>query len=253
MCCKGEGHRTLRHREDLRVKAYWKAPKRLSLPQGKKMGKRVLRNAGVKTGVNGFLMNGKKEIATFLESRENSSQCCSPSHSETGRMDANFCVTTPVKNCSTVFVKEENLAVESRMESLPLNILVQIVCNVHHDELEPLFYVSSKFREAASIAREMHFDYTTPVRVRASRKRAISLIPDEISQNYPSFEGSDCFFSSSRMPVTPNAPKQVGTPGKESEKEFVNKNRFLRSGAAPNRVLFVEDDLCEAVEDELCL
>ncbi|XP_057841675.2 F-box protein At4g35930 [Cryptomeria japonica] len=264
MCCKGEGHRTLKHRQDLKMKALKKSP----LSQGKKQGSRVLRNAGVKMGVKRLVTKGKKRIATVLDSCENSSECWWPSHSERGRMDAGFCVTTPVKNCFPVLVEEENLAMKADMESLPLDILVRIVCNVHHDELEPLFHVSSKFREAVSIARQMHFDYTTPVRVRASRNRANSLIPDEISQNHSSFEGLECLFSSSRRPATPNAPKQVGkfhkserissddmkniatllfppgTPGKNSETRFVNKNGFLRSGAAPNRVLFVEHEIC---------
>eukprot|EP00250_Pteridium_aquilinum_P033814 c6369_g1_i1 orf=346-1122(+) len=51
---------------------------------------------------------------------------------------------------------------ESLLESIPLELLVRIVCNLHHDQLKPAFHVSKRLRQAVLIARQSHFDFTTP-------------------------------------------------------------------------------------------
>ncbi|XP_059439522.1 F-box protein At4g35930-like isoform X2 [Corylus avellana] len=53
---------------------------------------------------------------------------------------------------------------ESRLESLPMELLFKIVCHLPHDQLKPVFHVSKRIREAVQTAKKTHFDYTTPRR-----------------------------------------------------------------------------------------
>ncbi|GJT30873.1 reverse transcriptase domain-containing protein [Tanacetum coccineum] len=50
----------------------------------------------------------------------------------------------------------------SRLEDLPQEVLVKVLCGVEHRDCKSLFYVSHKIREVAILAKEYHFDYTTP-------------------------------------------------------------------------------------------
>ncbi|GAU41745.1 hypothetical protein TSUD_85840, partial [Trifolium subterraneum] len=69
-------------------------------------------------------------------------------------------VTSSLKRlCSGKF----NLISEkSRLESLPQDLLVRVLCGVDHDDLEQLFNVSTTIREAGEIAKQMHFEFSTP-------------------------------------------------------------------------------------------
>jgi hypothetical protein len=69
-------------------------------------------------------------------------------------------VTSSLKRiCSGKF----NLISEkSRLESLPQDLLVRVLCCVDHDDLEQLFNVSTTIREASEIAKQMHFEFSTP-------------------------------------------------------------------------------------------
>ncbi|KAK6797594.1 hypothetical protein RDI58_005296 [Solanum bulbocastanum] len=51
---------------------------------------------------------------------------------------------------------------KSPIEDLPQDILIRIVCGVDHDDLKRLFRVSRAIREAAVIAKRLHFEYATP-------------------------------------------------------------------------------------------
>jgi hypothetical protein len=51
---------------------------------------------------------------------------------------------------------------KSRLESLPQDLLVRVLCCVDHDDLEQLFNVSTTIREASEIAKQMHFEFSTP-------------------------------------------------------------------------------------------
>ncbi|XP_062144598.1 F-box protein At4g35930-like isoform X2 [Alnus glutinosa] len=54
---------------------------------------------------------------------------------------------------------------ESQLESLPKELLVKIICHLHHDQLRAVFHVSNKrIRKAVLCARRTHFNYTTPRR-----------------------------------------------------------------------------------------
>eukprot|EP00249_Psilotum_nudum_P036039 c6214_g1_i1 orf=2-775(-) len=48
-------------------------------------------------------------------------------------------------------------ASESPLESLPLELLVRIICALQHDQLKPAFHVCKRIRQAVLIARQCHF------------------------------------------------------------------------------------------------
>nr|AFK39960.1 unknown [Lotus japonicus] len=50
----------------------------------------------------------------------------------------------------------------SRLEALPLDVLIRVLCGVDHEDLEQLLHVSKTIREATEIARDFHFEYSTP-------------------------------------------------------------------------------------------
>ncbi|KAL1289299.1 hypothetical protein HN51_057755 [Arachis hypogaea] len=50
----------------------------------------------------------------------------------------------------------------SPLEALPLDILIKVVCGVEHEDLHRLFHVSKAIREAALVAKDLHFEYSTP-------------------------------------------------------------------------------------------
>ncbi|KAK9085084.1 hypothetical protein Sjap_025495 [Stephania japonica] len=67
-------------------------------------------------------------------------------------------VRTPLKRaCSFRFNVEKAL-----VEALPQEILVKILCGVHHEDLDQVYNVSKTFREATVIAETMHFAFRTP-------------------------------------------------------------------------------------------
>ncbi|KAL1222881.1 F-box protein [Cardamine amara subsp. amara] len=59
-------------------------------------------------------------------------------------------------------VREETLSKSRKLEALPQDILVRIICGVEHEDLKQLFNVSKTIREATLIAKKWHFEYTTP-------------------------------------------------------------------------------------------
>ncbi|KAK7327969.1 hypothetical protein VNO77_22063 [Canavalia gladiata] len=48
------------------------------------------------------------------------------------------------------------------LEVLPWDILVHVLCCVDHDDLKQLILVSKAIKEATLIAKEWHFEYSTP-------------------------------------------------------------------------------------------
>ncbi|KAH9290189.1 hypothetical protein KI387_034306 [Taxus chinensis] len=255
-----EAHETLKHAKDLKMETCCKVKKRNfrpSIRQRRRGAKKVWKaKTGEIRALNGNYTRGSKRIPLNCTSHGSSAD-----------------VNTPVKNRSSpVYFGEGDSRRETDIESLPFDILVQIICCFLHEELKPLSYVSTKFKAAVAIARQMHFDFSTPVRVRSNKRRASSLMPDESSENYATtFEGLECLYSSPKTPSTPNAPKQVGkfqktqifpedmkeiskllfspgTPAKDHVATLPNLTQFWRPGGVmTNRVLFVEDELCEAV------
>lgn len=174
-----------------------------------------------------------------------------------------FCVT-PAKASPP---KDESL---TRRDTglLPFDILVQVICKLHHHELEPVSCVSGEFRQAVEIARETHFDFKTPDRMRRPIR---SLFLNESSAN--SAARGD---SPSGWPATPNAPKHEWKPRKnyltsenitELRAELFPKGKksssfdvidggdaehtiSIRPGIATNRVLFSEGELSGALSHQ---
>ncbi|KAI7757837.1 LOW QUALITY PROTEIN: hypothetical protein M8C21_019284, partial [Ambrosia artemisiifolia] len=60
---------------------------------------------------------------------------------------------------------------KSRLESLSMEVMVKILCHLHHDQLRASFHVSERVRKAAVIARQFYFNYTTPDRGRDAMGR----------------------------------------------------------------------------------
>ncbi|XP_064977039.1 F-box protein At4g35930-like isoform X1 [Musa acuminata AAA Group] len=68
---------------------------------------------------------------------------------------------------------------QSRLESLPMDILVKILCHLHHDQLRAVFHVSQRIRTAVLLARQLHFNYTTPDRSRQEMLNTKTPVPTE--------------------------------------------------------------------------
>lgn len=48
------------------------------------------------------------------------------------------------------------------LESLPLDVLIKILCKVNYSDLRHLLLVSKQVKEATIYARELHFKFSTP-------------------------------------------------------------------------------------------
>ncbi|CAL9226292.1 unnamed protein product [Arabidopsis halleri] len=69
---------------------------------------------------------------------------------------------------------------KSRLESLPQDLLIRVICGVDHEDLKSLKLVSKSIREASLVAKRLHFAYTTPKKTRAFRN---SVELEEISDS----------------------------------------------------------------------
>ncbi|XP_071731246.1 F-box protein At4g35930 [Rutidosis leptorrhynchoides] len=155
---------------------------------------------------------------------------------------------------------------ESRMESLPMELLVKILCHLHHDQLRAVFHVSERIRTAAIIARRFHFNYTTPDRSRQEMLNAMTPLP---TQHWPFMSKEDEKRKVMTLPRTPKAPRHGPRPPSRiklteirqvaavlfQESAFSPKYivpsvlpRPMRKSFPSNRVLFDEElELCQAV------
>ncbi|XP_062144676.1 F-box protein At4g35930 [Alnus glutinosa] len=159
----------------------------------------------------------------------------------------------------------EDCEFESRLESLPMDLLVKILCHLHHDQLRAVFHVSQRIRKAVVLARQFHFNYTTPDRSRQEMLRAMTPRPTEHWPFVSRADGKGIWLPS---PHTPKAPRHGPRPPsrlKFSEMRQVAAVLFPESAfpsrcmvpsalpkplcksLASNRVLFYEDELCHAV------
>ncbi|CAL9226297.1 unnamed protein product [Arabidopsis halleri] len=67
---------------------------------------------------------------------------------------------------------------KSRLESLPQDLLIRMICGVDHEDLKSLKLVSKSISEASLVAKMLHFAYSTPKKTRAFRN---SIDIEEIS------------------------------------------------------------------------
>ncbi|XP_051133551.1 F-box protein At1g61340-like [Andrographis paniculata] len=107
-----------------------------------------------------------------------------------GDIDDDSIPLTPFKRrcCEdSLFVSHDSL-----LEGLPQELLIRILCNVEHEDLKRLFFVSKAIREAAVLAKKSHFAYRTPQKVLM-------------------FRGVEDLSNSDDVQA-PNAPKQLRVP-----------------------------------------
>lgn len=139
----------------------------------------------------------------------------------------------------------------SRLESLPIDVLVKILCFLHHDQLRPVFHVSQRVRKAVLMARQYHFNYTTPDRSRQEMLRTQTPLPTEHWPFGSNGDGSGIYIPS---PVTPQAPKPAPRLPRLHNIDlqpiaaalFKDEEKPSSKAIIPNR-LFCEDELCQAV------
>ncbi|KAL6990950.1 hypothetical protein U1Q18_009071 [Sarracenia purpurea var. burkii] len=95
---------------------------------------------------------------------------------------------------------------KSLLETLPQDILIRVLCGVDHDDLKQLFLVSKQIKEAALIAKQLHFEYSTPRKFLAFRN------PFDLGNGGASED----------LAKTPNAPKQVRCRSRLNEKKLAD-------------------------------
>ncbi|XP_072957358.1 F-box protein At1g61340-like [Typha angustifolia] len=81
----------------------------------------------------------------------------------------------------------------NRLELLPEDILVRVLCKVNHSDLKQLLLVSKSVNQATLIARELHFAFSTPLAKRVFKTK------NEAGEEDDEFGDSE---------EAPNAPKQ---------------------------------------------
>ncbi|EOA17076.1 hypothetical protein CARUB_v10005325mg [Capsella rubella] len=158
---------------------------------------------------------------------------------------------------------------ESQLESLPMDLLVKIVCHLHHDQLKAVFHVSQRIRKATMLARQYHFNYTTPDR---SRQEMLSVLTPMPINRWPFRSKGDWNPTMASSPHTPKAPKHAPRPPLRTQLTemkqitavlFQDQTTFPSRCIVPSvlqrpslfkpmapkhpRVLFYEDELCQAV------
>ncbi|KAJ7522339.1 hypothetical protein O6H91_18G007100 [Diphasiastrum complanatum] len=160
-------------------------------------------------------------------------------------------------------------AQESLLESLPLELLVRIICKLQHDQLRPVFHTCKRLRQSVIIAKQSHFNYTTP-----GRKRWLF----QTIENFPSLASRSNhlpFLSKAQghkcpagYPRTPKAPRYAPKPHSRTSiaemsqitaalfltsRNLLRQSRptcplslTLRAGSF-HRALFNEEELCQAI------
>lgn len=254
MCCKA----------DCKVRQHRNKAAKVGASDMKDAGESftLVRTIGRKRNAMSTTENRQKEESAIEESRV---KCGLPDdRSQSGRIlrqkpDKEEIFVTPVKP-SPVFASGENENSAKRdFSTLPLDVWVEVACNLRHDELEPLSRVSKDLKQAVKIANETHFAFKTPDHGhRPNRSLFLDVFPEKSSSRSDSL---------SEWPTTPTAPKRVVKHRNLflTDKELAEISRVLfldgdrpssvdaertisfRSGIATNRVLFSEDELSGAL------
>ncbi|KAL9245633.1 hypothetical protein vseg_019258 [Gypsophila vaccaria] len=155
----------------------------------------------------------------------------------------------------------ENCDFESKLEALPMDLLVRILCHLHHDQLKAVFHVSQRVRMAVILARQLHFNYTTPDR---SRQEMLQTMTPVATEHWPFACKGDNRGFRIPSPHTPKAPRHGPRPPSRLKYTDVSQvaaalfqeasipsrcmvPSVLSKPLCKNRVLFYEDELCQAV------
>ncbi|EFJ38709.1 hypothetical protein SELMODRAFT_402840 [Selaginella moellendorffii] len=144
----------------------------------------------------------------------------------------------------------------SSVETLPPELLVRIVCRLDHNQLKPVFHVCRSLRQAVMIAKQCHFNFTTPGKDHKTVSDA------KLGQALPFLNE----FAAVGISTTPNAPKhaekfpkprysmadmrQIAATlfqGSQSQPLPPNVRVPMTRAGASHRVLFNEEELCKAI------
>lgn len=257
MCCKG----------DNKVRQYKNMAAQVSAPDMKESGECLTLGSkmGRKRNAMSAVENWQKEECAIDDSRVKFG--FSEDRSPTGRVlrrkpdEEEVCIT-PVKPSPVLAANKNGNSAGKNLPSLPLDVLVEVVCNFGHHELEPLCYVSKDFKEAVKVAKETHFAFKTPDQGRRHKRSLFQSISPAHSS---SVNGSPL-----RLPVTPKAPKRVEKHRNPllNDKDLAELSRVLflesnksssakvydaertisvKPAISTNRVLFMEDELSGAL------
>ncbi|GMH26923.1 hypothetical protein Nepgr_028766 [Nepenthes gracilis] len=168
-------------------------------------------------GLGSVLTLGRKRIQVYSNGDE--------------LISAGFGRKTPTKRRCSEEVREADNTERSLLEALPPEILNKILCGVDHGDLKQLFHVSRLIRKATTIAKESHFAYTTPLKIRAFRGSINLQNPNKLEDDFE---------------VAPNAPKQPRLPRSRLCKKKlsdISVALFVSSGDRwPRKSLFADAD-----------
>ncbi|CAK9320990.1 unnamed protein product [Citrullus colocynthis] len=116
----------------------------------------------------------------------------------------------------------------SLLEALPQEILIRVLCGVEHDDLKQLVRVSKTISEATLIAKEWHFAYSTPSKVRTFR----SAIELDDSSDFDEIEA-------------PNAPptRRFRTPLNRKKLAEISVALFAEEDQWPKKKLAIETEM----------
>ncbi|CAN0863368.1 F-box protein At1g61340 [Linum grandiflorum] len=64
---------------------------------------------------------------------------------------------------------EEDIKKADHLQNLPEELLVKVICGVNYPDLKNLLRVSRQMAESTLIAKEVHFNFTTPMKVVQAR------------------------------------------------------------------------------------
>lgn len=81
--------------------------------------------------------------------------------------DAEF--RAPLKRQCSARLLLDGSEEKAGLEALPQDILIRILCRVEHGDLKQLVRVSKTIKEATVVAKQWHFAYKTPTKIRAFR------------------------------------------------------------------------------------
>lgn len=158
--------------------------------------------------VNSFTLLSPSEKSPISTSQE-----FGPSYPQRKKLVAPRTPLTPASQLTVMQTPMRKMKFQSRSESplerLPVELLVHIVCRLHHDQLKPVFHVCRSLQQAVSIARQMHFNFTTPD---YERQKTVSF--------YTPKRHRDFYFTVSEAPggtldvrpPTPQAPRHPPKP-----------------------------------------
>ncbi|XP_057958760.1 F-box protein At4g35930-like [Malania oleifera] len=158
------------------------------------------------------------------------------------------------------------MAAESSSHLLPFNTLIHMflvffffaswLCKSRGKALRVVLHISERIRKAVLLARQLHFNYTTPDR---SRQEMLSTMTPLPTEHWPIISKRDGKSICIPSPHTPKATKHGPRPPRTKLAEMrqitavlfpesaLPSRCMVPSVLASSQVLFYEDELCQGV------